>query len=348
MSVSKHPVALQLEQRVGGATKLLATVMALPLVDGIFAALVVAGVLASPVGVIETGILIFGGSATIAVILAEMDGSRREMVVSVLIIGAIIIPVAAVEAAVAPTLRGLLDLAIFERFAGLVILSVAARTASAEFGRYLPGPAVIIGLGLVASLDPSGFAIETSTKYILNGTAAAAVGVGFALIVAVLSPHLRGRVDIDRFRFGSSVALGVLALPILLRPFGMMQTEVPVALAVLAVTVLFAYDPNAEHATAAQLAGSGTTAAVGDEGHLNAGGDEHGVDADDVDRDGEDDGTREDDGKDEHTSSDDEPTDAPYPGGLVDEHVDVVAGNESADADGDDPFADDDSRAPWM
>ena len=74
MSVSKHPVALQLEQRVGGATKLLATVMALPLVDGIFAALVVAGVLASPVGVIETGILIFGGSATIAVILAEMDG----------------------------------------------------------------------------------------------------------------------------------------------------------------------------------------------------------------------------------------------------------------------------------
>ena len=352
MSVSKHPVALQLEQRVGGATKLLATVMALPLVDGIFAALVVAGVLASPVGVIETGILIFGGSATIAVILAEMDGSRREMVVSVLIIGAIIIPVAAVEAALAPTLRGLLDLAIFERFAGLVILSIAARTASAEFGRYLPGPAVIIGLGLVASLDPRGFAIETSTEYVLNGTAAAAVGVGFALVVAVLSPHLRGRVDIDRFRFGSSVALGVLALPILLRPFGMMQTEVPVALAVLAVTALFAYDPNAEHATAAQSTGGGATAAVGDGGHSDAGGDEYGADTDDVDRDGEDDvrddGTREDDDEDEHTGSDDEPTDAPYPGGLVDEHVDVVAGNESADADGDDPFADDDSRAPWM
>jgi len=41
MSVSRHPVALRLEQRVGSATKLLATVMVLPLVDGIFPALVV-------------------------------------------------------------------------------------------------------------------------------------------------------------------------------------------------------------------------------------------------------------------------------------------------------------------
>lgn len=344
MSVSKHPVALQLEQRVGGATKLLATVMALPLVDGIFAALVVAGVLASPVGVIETGILIFGGSATIAVILAEMDGSRREMVVSVLIIGAIIIPVAAVEAALAPTLRGLLNLAIFERFAGLVILSIAARTASAEFGRYLPGPAVIIGLGLVASLDPSGFAIETSTEYVLNGTAAAAVGVGFALVVAVLSPHLRGRVDIDRFRFGSSVALGVLALPILLRPFGMMQTEVPVALAVLAVTALFAYDPNAEHATAARPTDDTVTTAVGDGGDHAAVGDENDGETDELNEADVDEA----DIEKTHVDSDDVATDAPYPGGLVDEHVGVGAGNESADTDGDDPFADDDSRAPWM
>ena len=344
MSVSKHPVALQLEQRVGGATKLLATVMALPLVDGIFAALVVAGVLASPIGVLETGILIFGGSATIAVILAEMDGSRREMVVSVLTIGAVIIPIAAVEAALAPTLRGVLELAIFERFAGLVILSIAARTASAEFGRYLPGPAVIIGLGLVASLDPSGFAIETSTEYVLNGTAAAAVGVGFALVVAVLSPHLRGRVDIDRFRFGSSVALGVLALPILLRPFGMMQTEVPVALAVLAVTALFAYDPNADHATAARPAG-GDTPTVSDGGGPEAVGDDD-AGEESLDRNDEDGGTREDDEGAGHANDDDVPADAPYPGGPVDEHVGIA--DEPADDDGDDPFADDDSRAPWM
>jgi hypothetical protein len=303
--------------------------MALPLIDGIFPALVVAGVLGSATGVVETGILIFGGSATAAVILAEMDGSRREMVASVLLIGAVIIPVAAVEAALAPTLQELLDLPVFERFAGLVILTVAAKTASSEIGEYLPSPGVIIGLGLVASFDPSGFALRTSTEYVVNGTAAAAVGVAFALSIALLSPHLRGRVDIDRFRFGSAVALGVLALPILLGPFDLMQTDAPIALAVLAVTALFAYDPE-------------------------SGGEEE-VASDDDTPDGSADGESASDAN--PTDSDEAPSEPPLdappegPAPIVDDDVAVLAnGREGgeADDDGADPFTDDDSRAPWL
>ena len=339
MSTSRHPVALRLEQQVGSATKLLATVMALPLVDGIFPALVVAGVLGSATGVVETGILIFGGSATAAVILAEMDGSRREMAASILLIGAVIIPVAAVEAALAPTLQGLLDLPVFERFAGLVILTIAAKTASSEIGEYLPSPGVIIGLGLVASFDPSGFALRTSTEYVVNGTAAAAVGVGFALSIALLSPHLRGRVDIDRFRFGSAVALGVLALPILLGPFDLMQTDAPIALAVLAVTTLFAYDPNSD----------GVASAAGD-------GDAHDGDAPDdgesVDEEDASDADPTDGGEEPAESPSDPPLDAPPegPSPIVDDDVAVLAnGGEGRETDDDpDPFTDDDSRAPWL
>ena len=336
MSTSRHPVALRLEQQVGSATKLLATVMALPLVDGIFPALVVAGVLGSATGVVETGILIFGGSATAAVILAEMDGSRREMATSILLIGAVIIPVAAVEAALAPTLQGLLDLPVFERFAGLVILTVAAKTASSEVGEYLPSPGVIIGLGLVASFDPAGFALRTSTEYVVNGTAAAAVGVGFALSIALLSPHLRGRVDIDRFRFGSAVALGVLALPILLGPFDLMQTDAPVALAVLAVTTLFAYDPDSD----------GVQGPAGDD-------DDAPDDAPDEPAD-EGDENATDAGEEPVESPSDPPLDAPPegPSPIVDDDVAVLAnggeGRETDDGDGSDPFTDDDSRAPWL
>ncbi|QAU12416.1 hypothetical protein EKH57_06615 [Halorubrum sp. BOL3-1] len=336
MSSSRHPVALRLERQVGSATKLLATVMALPLVDGIFPALVVAGVLGSATGVVETGILIFGGSATAAVILAEMDGSRRQMVTSVLLIGAVIVPIAAVEAALAPTLQGLLNLPIFERFAGLVILTIAAKTASSEIGEYLPSPGVIIGLGLVASFDPSGFALETSTEYVVNGTAAAAVGVAFALSIAVLSPHLRGRVDIDRFRFGSAVALGVLALPILLGPFDLMQTEAPVALAVLAVTTLFAYDPEA-----------GGQEGVTDDDTPD-GGDEPAAADGSADTDATDTGDEP-----AGDAPSEPPLDAPPegPSPVVDDDVAVLAnGGEGRETDdeGTDPFTDDDSRAPWL
>jgi hypothetical protein len=244
MSVSRHPVALRLEQQVGGATKLLATVMALPLIDGIFPALVIAGALTYPFGIIETGLLIFGGSATVAVILAEMDGTRRQQVTAVLLVGVFLIPAAAVEAALAPSIKSMMNIAIFQRFAGVVILAVAAKTASSKVGEYLPRPAVIIGLGMIASFQPAGaeLAFVSDPMLVVRAAAAAGVGVGFALLVALLGPRLRGSVDIDLFRFGSSVALGMLALSVL----GLMPTDAPVALGVLAVTAMFAFDPSAD------------------------------------------------------------------------------------------------------
>ncbi|MDS0298609.1 DUF5794 domain-containing protein [Halogeometricum sp. S1BR25-6] len=253
MSVSQHPVALRLEQQVGGATRLLATVMALPLVDGIFPALVIAGAMSTPVGILQTGLLIFGGSATVAVILAEMEGTRREQVTSILLIAAVLLPVAGLEAVFARTLQTVLNFDVFHRFAGLVILAVAAKTASSEVGEKLPSPSVIIGLGLVASFDPSnpelilnldGEMLTTVT----HAVAAAGTGVAFALSVALLAPRLRGAVDIDRFRFGSSVALGMLALDVL----GVLPSQRPIALGVLAVTALFAYDRSAGDDSAAE------------------------------------------------------------------------------------------------
>ncbi|GGJ09808.1 hypothetical protein GCM10008995_19640 [Halobellus salinus] len=251
MSVSRHPVALRLEERVGRGTRLLATVMSLPLVDGIFPALIIAGALGSPLGILETGLLIFGGSATVAVILAEMQGTRREQITSILLLGALLLPVAGVEALFAETLRTVLNFEVFQRFAGLVILAVAAKTASAKVGEYLPSPSIIIGLGLVASLELGGAAlvVEPDLATIGRAVAAAGVGVGFALAVAVFGPTLRGAVDLDRFRFGSSVALGMLAIDVL----GLLPTQAPVALGVLGVTALFAYDPSAETADGAEV-----------------------------------------------------------------------------------------------
>lgn len=258
MSVSRHPVALRLEQHVGGATRLLATVMALPLVDGIFPALIIAGALSTPVGILETGLLIFGGSATVAVILAEMEGTRREQMTSILLLGAVLVPVAAVEAMFAETLKTLLAFEVFHRFAGLVILAVAAKTASSKVGEFLPSPSVIIGLGLVASFDPSGarLVVDPSATTILHAAAAAGTGVGFALLVALFAPRLRGAVDIDRFRFGSSVALGMLAIEVL----GLLPTDRPIALGVLAVTALFAFDPNAGEADDETVTGEESSA----------------------------------------------------------------------------------------
>jgi hypothetical protein len=257
VSTSAHPIALRLERRVGGATRLLATVMGLPLVDGIFPALVIAGALTVPFGIIETGLLIFGGSATMAVVLAEMEGTPRQKAASILLLGVVLIPVAMAEAALAETIQSLLNPEVFHRFAGLVILAVAAKTASAEIGEYLPSPGAIIGLGLLAAFQPAGaeLVVSLNPDLLVRAGAAAGVGVAFALSIALAGDRLRGRVDIDRFRFGSSVALGILSLSVL----GLLPTEQPVALGVLVVTGLFAYDPNSDGG-AADGTGSSDTA----------------------------------------------------------------------------------------
>jgi hypothetical protein len=262
MSVSQHPVALRLERQVGGATKLLATVMMLPLIDGIFPALILAGALTYPFGILETGLLIFGGSATVAVVLAEMDGSPRERVRAIAMLALVLLPAAAVEAALAPTIQSLIDMAVFQRFAGLVILTVAAKTASARVGEYLPRPAVIIGLGLVASLQPTGASVTfvADTGLVARGVAAAGVGVGFAMLVAALGPVLQESVDLDLFRFGSAVALGMLALSVL----GLMPTEAPVALGVLCVTAVFSFDPDRAGVTGDTDAAAGAGADIAD------------------------------------------------------------------------------------
>jgi len=242
MSNSQHPVALAIERRVGGSIRLLATVMALPLVDGIFPALLLAGALDTTGGILQVGLLVFGGSATVAVVLAEMGENPREQLPAIAAFGAVLVAVAAVEAALAPTIGSALDLVVFERFAAVVILAVAASTASARVGEFIPRPAVVIVLGLVASVDPGGatLALAVDPGLVVRGAAAAAVGVAFAFALAALAPVLRNLVDVDRFRFGSAVALGTLGVSIV--------GPVPgnAALAVLGVTALLAFDPGGE------------------------------------------------------------------------------------------------------
>ncbi|QCW02065.1 DUF5794 domain-containing protein [Natrinema pallidum] len=265
MSTSQHPVALQMERIIGGNARLLALVMMLPLVDGVFPALILAGALDQPLDAIQVGLLIFGGSATVAVILAEMDGTPREQSAVVLLVGIPLILLSAVQAALAPAIASVIDIVIFERFAALVIAAIAAKTASATIGDYLPNPAVIIGLGLVASLEPSGatFSLMTEPALVANATLSAAVGVAFALAIALTGPYLREYMDIDRFRFGSAVALGLLPPSLLWMAFGQAPLVALLVAALFAIEFPFRESDDADSSPEPEADADETVARMG-------------------------------------------------------------------------------------
>ncbi|MFB6163453.1 MAG: DUF5794 domain-containing protein [Halococcoides sp.] len=212
MSVVDRPALRGVQTRLRGPAGVLATVMGLPLVDGVFPALVLSGALATTGGILEVGLLVFGGSATVVVVLLELDGSPAQRARTVAVVGSGVIAIAALEAAFAPTVASVLDQAAIERVAAVAIALIGARTASDRVAEWLPHPGLVVAVGLLVSLDPAGFALGTvANGPFLAGVAAASIGVGFALLVALAGPWIRRHVDLLRFRLGSAVALGLLA-----------------------------------------------------------------------------------------------------------------------------------------
>jgi len=218
----------------------LGVVMGLPLVDGVFATLVVTGGLDSVTGILEVGLLVFGGAATTALLLAS-EADRRADVHRVLTIGVPVLALAAAEAAVAPSLLALLDAEAFRPFAGLVLVAVAARVAAAHVTRYLPAPGLVVLVGVVVSFDPGGsLALQPDPEVATRALAAAGVGVGSALAVVLARPRLRRVLDPERFRIGSAVALGTMGASVA----GLVPQGSPLPLAAFVLAVVLALEPR--------------------------------------------------------------------------------------------------------
>jgi hypothetical protein len=252
MADGQNPLADRLGAYLGGRNSagLLSVVMGLSLVDGIFPAVVLAGALDSPVGILEVGLLVFGGSATLSVVLFELEGTSRQRAQTVLAVGLLLGVVAALEAAVAPTVAHLIELEVFARFSGVVLLAVAGRIASARVGDVLPAPSAIIALGLLASANPTAVRtaqLDPSLDLALRGMAAALVGTGFALAGVLFRSQLLSTFHMDRFRFASAIALGMLGAEVM----GLVTSPAPLPLLVGVIGGVLAYDPGDERARTA-------------------------------------------------------------------------------------------------
>lgn len=188
--------------------------MALPLIDGVFITLVLAGVLESLAGILITGAVVFMGGASVAVIVSDLTGRPVEHLPTVALIGAIIVPVAALQAMLAPTLASVLNVAVLERFAAVILLAIAAGMASDRFARYLPRHSVIVALALVASVQPTELSIQPSIDWelALAAIGAAVVAVMLAATLVLVNSRVRAVLNPARFEVGGAISLGWLGL----------------------------------------------------------------------------------------------------------------------------------------
>jgi hypothetical protein len=226
------------------ATRALLLAMALPLVDGVFPALVLGGALDSIPGLLVVGGTIFGGPWMLTIIFEEMAGDERRMrLPRVLKVAALVVPAAGLEAVGAPTLASLLDMDVFHVFSALIILTVGASIANDVLAAKLVAPRYLLGVGLVASvaarlLAPAPITpkIMVEPVVVVQAMGAAGIATMIALTGAVLGPRVDSYIDHDAFRTGAGIALALVPLSIA----GILPSLS--SLAVFALAVGFAID----------------------------------------------------------------------------------------------------------
>ena len=233
---------LRKQEWLPGQTRRLGIVLGLPLADGVFVTLVLAGVLDTTAGIVMTGIVIFGGSAAAAVVLADLETDRRTQLRGIGLLALVIVPIAGVQATLAPSISAQFNVVWLEWVAATVLLVIAAELASSRVRNWLPRPGVIVLVGVILSLRPdmNALALSVDSGLFVRGGVAAMLGVAIITLIILSGPEIRRWVNITRLRFGSAISLGVLALGLI----GTVPKETAVVVLLLAAILAIESEPR--------------------------------------------------------------------------------------------------------
>lgn len=209
----------------------LLTVMGLPLIDGVFPVLVLSGVFLSTAQSIQVGILIFGGSATAAVIFSSFGNSIVNDLVAITSVVALLSIVALAEAIVAPMFDQFFIIQRLEIFTLLAIIAVAMSIGEFPYHERAPSPVTLVAIGVIVSVrigNISGLVFAVDFEILKNTFIAMFSGFLFAVSVVGLKYIFGKQLDMEVFRKGSAISLFALVLSII----GVVPSVVPLVLLV--------------------------------------------------------------------------------------------------------------------
>ncbi|MBY6294014.1 hypothetical protein GLU60_01340 [Nanohaloarchaea archaeon H01] len=205
-------------------------ILCLPLVDGVFATLLVTGAVETFSDIVAVGLTVFAGAGALAV-LYSASKNRQEAVGLVkqaapyLILGAVLVSL------VAPIYEQLFYISRLRYAAGLALLTIAMKMGGIKIADKLSVPAILI-TGLMLSVRNPG-----SLAFSLNYVAPAVATVTVALAALYGASRLNvSRMDLNYIRKGGALVLTFIAL-------SMYGLEIPseLGLAVFALSVVASY-----------------------------------------------------------------------------------------------------------
>jgi len=187
-------------------SKKLAFILCLPLIDGVFATLLVTGAVSTFSQMMNVAVTIFAGAGALAVLYSESE-NRGEAVQMVNRVMPIVLGGAVLVALIAPVFESMFQTSLLKYAAALAVLSIGFQLAGFNIAKKLPPTAIII-TGLVLSYQGiNGFSLTTGYVYpALVTVALAGLGLYAATYLKKYSMNLA------YVRYGGSILLIMISL----------------------------------------------------------------------------------------------------------------------------------------
>lgn len=184
----------------------LAFILCLPLVDGVFATLLVTGAVNTFSQMINVAVTIFAGAGALAVLYSQSE-TRKEayrmvnQVIPVVVTGALIV------ALIAPLFESMFNTTLLKYAAALVVISIGLQLLEIEHADKMPPTAIII-TGLVLSYQGINGASMT-LSYVIP----ALLTVSIASLGLYAATYLKKySMNLDYVRYGGSMVLFMIGL----------------------------------------------------------------------------------------------------------------------------------------
>lgn len=181
-------------------------ILCLPLVDGVFATLLVSGAIDTFSSIVTIALTIFTGAGALVVLYSSTDSRKeaRRMVsqaAPILIIGAVLISL------VAPVFEQLIYVERMSYAAGLALLVISLNMFEIDIAEKFSVPAIIL-TGLVLSAKNLS-ALAFSLEYVAPALLTVTVAIIGMYAASMLNPE---RINLDYIRRGGALVLGIIAL----------------------------------------------------------------------------------------------------------------------------------------
>lgn len=220
-----------------GAQRLL-LVLALPLVDGVFATLLVTGAVQTFSQILTVALTIFTGAGALAILYSEA-GNKEEAKNMVKTVAPYLLSGALLVALVAPVFEHIFYISRLRYAAAIAVAVIALKLADIDLAEKFTVPSIIV-TGMALSLkQPSALGITLS--YVLPAVLTASVAIAALYLATFLDPE---NLDLDIIRRAGSLVLILISLSLI-----GLQIPSNLSLAVLSTAIVMATRPEIQNWT---------------------------------------------------------------------------------------------------